>query len=381
MLLAALTACSSPPPAPSRARPQPIPSAPAATATSVITPRATPEPGTPVVSPPPEELLLVTAFGEASLALVDSDAGEVDRSEVGAAPWGVAVGPDGLAYVATADGVSIVDVDAREVISTISYSTPPLAGQPASGEYRRGGLGIAVSPDGRRAYVGVSRFPKPGAIDVIDLEAREVVASVPAGIRQFDVVVSADGANVYAINHDSFDVTVIDAATFETRALAAAPLGNEGGFASWNKPHYAALTAAGTLLMAYKGVILFELDPRSGAASQTPLGSGTHSQGVELTPDGSRLLVVGDGPDDTSLAGPSLEIVDVATGSSQVVPLEGSHTDVAVSPDCRHAFVTGGSSREGYPHPDVITVLDLDAGRVVRTFTVTGNPLLIVNWP
>ena len=79
-------------------------------------------------------------------------------------------------------------------------------------------------------------------------------------------------------------MTVIDAASFETRTLPAAPLGSEGGLSSWSKPHYAALSADGTLLMAYKGVVLFELDPRSGSGVETPLRSGTHSQGVELTP-------------------------------------------------------------------------------------------------
>lgn len=323
----------------------------------------------------------MTAFDDGALVLLDPDAGETDRMAVGTAPWGIAVGPDGLAYVATAEGVAVVDVRARGVVALIPYATPSLPTQPATGEYRRGGLGIAVAPDGRRAYVGVSRFPDPGAIDVIDLAARRVVASVPAGIRQFDVVVSADGAEVYAINHDSFDVTVIDADSLEARTLAAAPLGAEGGLGSWSKPHYAAPTDDGTLLMAYKGVVLFELNPRSGATSTMPLRSATHSQGVELTPDRSRLLVVGDGPDDTSLAAPSLEIVDLASGSSQVVPLEGSHNDAAVSTDGRRAFVTGGSSREGAAHPDVVTVVDLDTGSVLDSFPVPGNPLIITNWP
>lgn len=323
----------------------------------------------------------MSAFGDDALVLVDPSEGEVARIAVGPAPWGVAVAADRLAYVATADGVSIVDVDARETIGLIRYATPSPPGQPLRGEYRRGGLGIAVSPDGGRAYVGVSRFPEPGAIDVIDLHTRAVIARIPVGVRQFDVVVSADGAEIYAINHDSFDVTIIDAASFETRTLPAAPLGSEGGLSSWSKPHYAALSADGTLLMAYKGVVLFELDPRSGSGVETPLRSGTHSQGVELTPDGGRLLVVGDGPDDTSLAGPSLEIVDLATGSSQVVPLVGSHNDAAVWADGGRAFLTGGSSREGYAYPDVITVVDLATATVIEAFAVPGNPLIVTTWP
>lgn len=313
--------------------------------------------------------------------LIDPSVGEVGRVPVGAAPWGVAVGPDGFVYVATGDGVAVVDVERQQRIDLIEYATVSLPTQPMDGEYRAGGLGIAVSPDGRRAYVGVSRFPEPGFVDVVDLDDRSVVASVPAGIRQFDVVMSDAGDKVYAINHDSFDVTVIDTDTLAPRTLAAAPLGRAGELGSWAKPHYAALTPDGTLLMAFKGVFLWELDPRDGSATDHPLHSSTHSQGVELTPDRTRLLVVGDGPDDTSLGGPSLEIVDLGARTSVVIPLEGSHNDVAVSRDGRRAFVTGGSSREGFPHPDVVTVIDLETGTVIDTFPVPGNPLIIVNWP
>lgn len=349
--------------------------------TPTLTPVSTSDPATPTPAPPPPDLFLVTAFADAHLVVLDPDAGEVARIEVGRAPWGVTVAPDGTAYVATLDGVAVVDVSARERIGLIGYASE-LAPGPVGGEYRAGGLGIAVSPDGARVYVGVtSRFPDPGVVEVIDTATRRVLASIPVGIRQFDVVVSADGSEVYAINHDSFDVSVIDADALEvTRTLRAAPLGDELGLGSWNKPHYAALAEDGTLLMAYKGVMLLELDPRTGATSQRPLRASTHSQGVELTPDGARLLVVGDGPNDTSLAGPSLEIVELASGGSTVLPLDGSHNDVAVSADGRRAFVTGGSSREGAPYPDVVTVVDLETSAVVGSFAVPGNPLIIVPW-
>ena len=132
--------------------------------------------------------------------------------------------------------------------------------------------------------------------------------------------------------------------------------------------------------MAYKGVLLLELDPRSGETTTTELRSSTHSQGVEQTPDGRLLLVVGDGPDDTSLGAPALEIVDLAAETSVVVPLAGSHNDAAVSSDGRFAYLTGGSSREGAPHPDVVTVVDLGTGTVVESFPVSGNPLIIARW-
>ena len=378
LLVAALSGCSAPAPSGS-----PAASAPATRATPMPSPTPTPS-AAPARTPTPqqEELLLVTAFADAHLVLVDPEDGEVARIEVGRAPWGVSVGPDGTAYVATFDGVAVVDVEARTRIGLVPYASE-LETAPMSGEYRPGGLGIAVAPDGGRLYVGVTtRFPDPGVLEVIDTATQATVGSVPVGIRQFDVVVSADGGEVYAINHDSFDVTVVDAASLEViRTLPAAPIGSELGLGSWNKPHYAALTREGTLLMAYKGVTLLELDQRDGSATQRPLRSATHSQGVELTPDGSRLLVVGDGPDDTSLAGPSLEIVDLASGASTVVPLAGSHNDVVVSRDGTRAYVTGGSSREGAPYPDVVTVVDLEAGRVIGAHPVPGNPLIITTWP
>lgn len=379
VILAGCSTGSPPGPGPSLA-PAATPE-PEATATegAVTSPMPAPTPSSPPASL--AELFLVTAFDAAELVILDPEEGEIDRITVGDAPWGVAVAPDGTAYVATLDGVAVVDVARRRVERTIAHAST-LAPGPDEGEYRAGGLGIAASPDGSRVYVGVTtRFPDPGVLEVIDTASGSVVGMVPVGIRQFDVVVSAGGDEVYAINHDSFDVTVIDAGALEVvRTLRAAPLGDDLGLGSWNKPHYAALTPDGTLLMAYKGVLLLELDPRTGESTTRPLRSSTHSQGVELTPDGRRLLVVGDGPDDTSLEPPSLEIVDLADDSSVVVPLDGSHNDAAVSADGRFAFVSGGSSREDAPHPDVVTVVDLDSGTVVAAHPVAGNPLIIVRW-
>ncbi len=44
--------------------------------------------------------------------------------------------------------------------------------------------------------------------------------------------------------HDSFDVTVVAAASLRPRRIEVAPYGTEGGLGSWLKPHYAAVRPA-----------------------------------------------------------------------------------------------------------------------------------------
>ncbi len=74
--------------------------------------------------------------------------------------------------------------------------------------------------------------------------------------------------------------------------------------------------------------------------------------------------MVGTGPIDPARdEGPSLT-VRAPDGSERVVPLEGPHEDVAVSPDGRTAYVTGGFTRDGYW--DGVTVVDLDSGDTRR---------------
>ncbi|MER5873840.1 YncE family protein, partial [Streptomyces sp. NPDC002044] len=283
---------------------------------------------------------------------------------------GRAVGAPGRAWVATAEGVAVVDTRTRERLARIPHRTD--TGPAADGEYRGGGMGIALSPDGARAYAGVNVPGTTGVLEVIDTATREVTAVVPVGRRPFDVDVSADGAEVYVTGHDSFDVTVVAAGSLRPRRIEVAPYGTEGGLGSWLKPHYAAVRPAdGKLLLPFEGERLAVVDPRTGRTTVEPMTADTHQHGATATPDG-RLLVVGTGavePGDGK--GPSLTVRS-PDGTERVFPLDGPHEDVAVSRDGRTAYVTGGFTRDGYWNG--ITVVDLDSG-VTRRLAAGDRPL------
>ena len=200
--------------------------------TAVPTLRSVIEPTAPSVPPTPHTLLVTNAAAR-HVSFVDPTRGVMSRVEVGAAPWGLALGPDGLAYVATADGVAIVDIRRQARVAHIPYRAE--VGSPTFGEYRAGGMGIAVAPDGRHVYVGVFLPDRSGQLEVIDAVQRTVIASAPIGVRPFQVLVSRDGREVYTIDHDTFTVTVVDARTYTARTLPVHPLGNEG-WSSWDKP-------------------------------------------------------------------------------------------------------------------------------------------------
>ncbi|MFJ7068626.1 hypothetical protein [Streptomyces sp. NPDC101115] len=306
----------------------------------------------------PSGTLLVADFGSDTVTFVDPDRGAFASVEVGTAPYGLVVGADGRAWAATAEGVAVVDTRTRARLALVPYRTA--TGPATTGEYRGGGMGIALSPDGRRVYVGVNVPGGNGTLEVIDTAALEVTDRVPVGRRPFDVDVSRDGSEVYATNHDSFDVTVVRADGLRTRRIEVAPYGTEGGLGSWLKPHYAAVRPSdGRLLLPFEGEKLVVVDPATGRSEVRRMTANTHQHGTTVTPDGT-LLTVGTGPVDPATdRGPSLT-VRAPDGTERVFPLDGPHEAVAVSGDGRTAYVTGGFTRDGYW--DGLTVVDLTDG-------------------
>jgi DNA-binding beta-propeller fold protein YncE len=224
-------------------------------------------------------------------------------------------------------------------------------------------MGIAISPDGGRVYVGVNVPGKRGVLEVIDTSRREVVATAPVGIRPFDVDVSADGSEVYATNHDSYDVTVVDTGDWSTRSIVVDPYRTGRSLGAWLKPHYAVVRPSdGALLLPFEGERLLVVDPDTGRVRQQPMTADTHQHGVAIAPDGT-LFVVGTGGTPDSGEGPSLTI-RARSGQERIIPLDGPHEAVALSTDGATAYVSGGFTRAGYWNG--LSIVDVASGKVTR---------------
>ncbi|HEY1118289.1 MAG TPA: YncE family protein, partial [Acidimicrobiales bacterium] len=350
-----------------------------ATTSTPTTPATTAVPETTQPAPNPSSgLLLVADFGSDTVTFVDPTRGkdaEVDTVRVGEAPYGIALGADGTAWVATAEGVAVVDTHTRKRTALIPYRTD--SGPISSGEYRGGGMGIAIAPDQSRVYVGVNVPGGNGVLEAIDTASRKVVATTPTGVRPFDVDLSSDGSEVYATNHDSYDITVVDTVDGSTETILVDPYDTGRDLGAWLKPHYAAVRPSdGALLVPFEGERLLVVDPATGRVRTEPMTADTHQHGAAITPDGT-LFVVGTGPIGTSDGEASLTIRS-ADGRERLVPLDGPHEDVAVSADGRTAYVTGGFTRDGYWNG--ISVVDVASGEVTRV-DAGERPLGVVVLP
>jgi hypothetical protein len=334
------------------------------------TPVATTAPAPGSMDSAPHWLAVTDSQGQ-HISLIDPDQGVIAKIEAGAAPWGLAQAGDRL-YAATAEGVAVIDLTRRERLALVPYQTK--VGPPQYGEYRPGGMGLAASPDGRQVYVGVYLPGQSSQLEILNTESLTMAGSVSIGIRPFDVLFSADGSEVYTIDHDSYSVTAVDPVTLASRTLEVAPLGN-GAF---DKPHYAALAVDGHLWLPFQGQALVKLDPASGQFDTFPLTAATHQHGVTFTPDGRYLLIVGTGAAGGARAGASLTIFDTQTMTEEIIRLIRPHEDIIVSPDGNYAYLTGGYLLAG--GWEGLTVVDLHQ-RTFSELTIAGYPLDIVTVP
>jgi YVTN family beta-propeller protein len=121
--------------------------------------------------------------------------------EVGAVPIGVAITPDGArAYVANevSGGVSVIDTTTNTVVATIPVE---------------GGFAVAITPDGTRAYVA------NGDVSVVDTASNTVIATISGLLDSIAIAITPDGTRAYVNNrgnplaHIAPGVSVIDTAT------------------------------------------------------------------------------------------------------------------------------------------------------------------------
>jgi len=71
--------------------------------------------------------------------------------------------------------------------------------------------GVAITPDGTRAYVTIS-FPN-NLVSVIDTATNTVISTIPVGVGPTGVAITPDGTRAYVTNDGSDTVSVIDTAT------------------------------------------------------------------------------------------------------------------------------------------------------------------------
>ncbi len=204
--------------------------------------------------------------------------------------------------------------------------------------------GVALSADGRTAYVALSMS---NTLAIVDLASGKVTAQVPTGVCPFAVVVSADGRTAYV---------------------------SDFGGRRARRGEHAELSAGTAVVVNDRSLpisgTITRIDLRGRKASSA-LSVGLHPSEIELSPDGKLLFVANANSDSVSV---------VETGSFRVretisvrpdpgLPFGSITNALAASKDGRTLFVANGGN-------NAVAVVQLaarpDSHSLVRGFIPTG---------
>lgn len=149
---------------------------------------------------PDGKTLYSVNYLSSSLTEINTQTMAVQRTiNLSCAPSSFAISPDGVTGYAICRSIAkLLYIDLPTGTETKSlWMTFP--------------YGIAVTPDGVRAYI--SRSMHSSYVDVVDLTLGKAIARITAGRSPEGIVVAPSGLSVYTANTGSSNVSMIDAAT------------------------------------------------------------------------------------------------------------------------------------------------------------------------
>ncbi|MGW4825509.1 serine/threonine-protein kinase, partial [Streptomyces sp. NPDC004227] len=230
-----------------------------------------------------------------------------------------------------------------------SRSSGPTAPSVSSIQVGKSPGGVAVSPDGRRAYA--TNYFGPASVSMIDTEAHRTVGNpIPVGDKPQGVAVSPDGSRAYTANYGSASVSVIDTATNHTVGNPIHVGKDPVGVTVSPDGRWVYVANSGSDSVSV-------IDTATNRTVGNPIGVGDKPYGVAVSQDGGRAYTANSGSD-------SVSVIDTATNHTVGNPIGVGKkpVGVAVSPDGRRAYTANSGS-------DSVSVIDTATNHTV------GNPI------
>lgn len=267
---------------------------------------------------------------------------------------GVAITPDGTrAYVTNRSGYVGAGLTCGTgspktilawVLDTV-HNTPVAC--VAIAETFGGGVGIAITPDGTRAYIaghhGSQSFNTTPVIFVLDTVTNTVLARiVDARIQNpFGMAITPNGSHAYVVDPNTTLVNVIDinlaSPTYNT-VIASIDVGSG--------THGVAITPDGTrayVTTFFRGVAVLDTNPSSPTFNTVADSINGGNANVAITPDGTRAYMP------IGVSHTALVVIDADPASRTyhttvaTIPVSGRPSDfpaIALTPDGTRAYVT-----------------------------------------
>jgi YVTN family beta-propeller protein len=305
------------------------------------------------------------------IAVVDTGDNQIVDT-IPAAPLPAAVTPDGKHVYAFAPNnsdfvfnISVIDTTNDQVVATIPLDVSRIAGGIS---LNQSSSGIAVTPDGKTLYVTTGLCSSSSfdcirpesvyyALWVIDTATNQVVSTDGGKGVTDGIAFSPDGQHVYFTNYDPYfgSPQVLDNGT-------AIPL------TYYAAVYSIAITPDGTrAYVPYSfptSTAVAVIDTMSDAVTQNiPIGPTvfdlTTLTQVAVTPDGKHAYV-------TSQAGNNVSVIDTASNAIvQTIVVGTSPSGVAVTPDGAHVYVSNRDSNN-------VSVIDTSSNSVTATVPISA---------
>lgn len=289
----------------------------------------------------------VSGSGATSLSVIDTATDRVAASiEIGQAPQGLALTPDGRNVVVAVNGddrVALIETATRAIVATIPVAKPHT---------------IAVTPDGRRAYVS-SQEPGRFALVIVDLATRAIVGRVALDKPPRDLEFGPDGRALYFTLAGVPAVQVLDPASGSVVAQIATGV----------SPHIASVfgpARTGAIVVQGPGELQF-FDPATNAATRR-IAVGRQPHWVDASADGAWFFVTNEGSN-------SVTVVDAASGQTREIAVGNGPRKIALQPPAATAQANHGAKTVSIANfafmPGDLTI---DAGDVIEWTNDDGAP-------
>ena len=234
-----------------------------------------------VIATPDGRRVFVSSEDATQLSVIDTATDKVIKAlDLGKSPEGMALSRDAKTLL-----VAMFDIGKLDVIDTSTLKVTAQISVPKP-------HGVALSPDGRTAYVGAQDVPDHNAVLVVDIPRRRVLTRLPLDQTPRGLTVSPDGKFLYFTEANSADIQVLDTATNKvTTKITVGPIPHQIAFTPDRKYALAVVQATGQLAI---------IDAASHqVVKDVPVGHFPHWVG--LTSDGAFAYVTNEGDNTVSV--------------------------------------------------------------------------------